>query len=384
MYARHITPVIQQLAAVYPVVSITGPRQSGKTTLARHLFPQHPYISFETIDVRHEFQSDPRAFLKKYEDGAVFDEVQYVPDVVSYLQQIVDEDERPGRYILTGSQNFAVSNTVAQSLAGRVAVITLLPLSAAELGEHVSWVDQVFAGGYPRLHVKKLASHQFFPFYIQTYLERDARQLKQIGDLTVFRNFLQICAAHVGQVVNYTSLAQDAGISVTAARQWLSVLEASYIIFTLPPYYKNLNKRRVKMPKLYFYDTGLACSLLGFETTSQLERYYRSGALFENFVALEIYKHRYNKGLLPQLSFWRDYSGLEVDLIAEWGGTTHALELKSSAVLNSRMLAPLKKFCELEPHATPYIVYAGSTTTYAGIDAFSYDAVATQLDERAR
>lgn len=367
MYKRSISRVIERIAQLYPVVSITGPRQSGKTTIARTLFPQHLYFSLENLDIRHEARQYPREFLAKCSAGAIIDEIQHAPDLLSYLQQIVDEDQRPGRFIITGSQNFALSNTVSQSLAGRVGIITLLPLSLSELKSNESWQKSTLIGGYPKINSQKLDPHEFFPFYLQTYVERDARNLQNIGDLSSFKNFVQICAGHVGQVINYTSLAQDASISPTTARNWLSILEASYIVFTLPTYHKNLNKRRIKMPKLYFYDTGLACALLGFESVKQVDNYYRKGALFENLAVLEILKHRFSQGKLSHLSFWRDYKGFEVDLITEAGGSIQAIEIKSNSVSSQDTVKNIERFCAMEPLAKGYLIYNGPEGTYGRI-----------------
>ena len=229
-------------------------------------------------------------FLARYVRGAIFDEIQHAPDLLSYMQQMVDENETPGRFIITGSQNFALSNTVSQSLAGRVGVVTLLPLSLPERESEDDWMSAVLLGGYPRLHKLNLSPDDFFPHYVQTYVERDVRQIQHVADLSAFQNFLYLCAGHAGQVINLSSLARDAGISVNGARQWLSILEASYVIFRLPPYFKNPNKRRIKMPKLYFYDTGLLCHLIGLRDVSQVRSYYRSGTLFENLVVLELMK----------------------------------------------------------------------------------------------
>lgn len=359
MLSRTLTSFVLRLAQIYQVVCITGPRQSGKTTLARELFPEKPYVSLENLDIRHDAQADPRNFLARYASGAIFDEVQNAPEILSYLQQIVDEDQTPGRFIITGSQNFSLSKAISQSLAGRVGVATLLPLSCKEIGAYSSWQDSVLLGGYPKLHNLQLQAHEFFPSYVQTYVERDVRELSKIGNLVLFQNFLQLCAGHAGQVINYTSLAQDAGIGVTTAREWLSVLEASYIIFRLPTYFKNLNKRRIKMPKLYFYDTGLLAHLLGLQTPDLITSYYRKGALFENLVILELLKNQFNAGKQLQCSFWRDYNGLEVDLIIESAGKTKAVEIKTGQTLHPDDIKGLEKFVELAPGTSMNVVYNG-------------------------
>ena len=363
MFKRDLLTEIQHAAKEYPVVTITGPRQSGKTTLARTLFKKKPYVSFENIDIRMQAQADSRSFLANYAEGAIFDEVQHVPELLSYLQNIVDDAPHKGRYVITGSQNFSLSAHIAQSLSGRVGMLTLLPLSLHELTkppkENNPYV-RIFQGGYPALHQMKMHPLDFYPSYIQTYLERDVRQIKNIEDLGRFHTFLKLCAGRVGQLVNFSSLAQDCGISHTTARHWLSVLEASYIIFFLQPFHKNFNKRMIKMPKIYFYDTGLVCTLLGLEKSSQLETHYLKGGLYENSVILELLKSRLNQGLPPHLYFWRDQTGHEVDCIAEWGGSLHAIEIKSNATFHPDFIKDIRYFCELAQEKTQsYVVYNG-------------------------
>ena len=365
MYEREITPVIQKLSHLYPIVGITGPRQSGKTTLAKLLFPHLPYVSLENFDIRQQAQGDPRAFLEHYKSGAIFDEVQHVPELLSYLQGVVDENPEKGRYVITGSQNFSLSATISQSLPGRIGMVTLLPLSLFELHNEQSVVSQIFRGGYPGLHQLHMEPLDFYPSYLQTYIERDVRQLKGIENLGRFQTFLKLCAGRIGQLVNFSSLAQDAGISHTTARQWLTLLEASYIAFTLQPYHENFNKRLTKMPKLYFYDTGLACTLLGLEKAEQVETHYLKGALFENLMVLEILKGRMNQGLPPHLYFWRDRTGHEVDLIGEWGGRIHAIEMKYGATFQEAYVKNLRYFIELShQHSqvplSSYLVYTGT------------------------
>jgi predicted AAA+ superfamily ATPase len=365
MYKREVTVAVQKLASLYPVVGITGPRQSGKTTLAKLLFPNLPYISLENLDVRGQAQQDPRAFLDLYRLGAIFDEVQTVPELLSYLQGVVDEDPKKGRYVITGSQNFSLSSSIAQSLSGRIGMVTLLPLSLSELNNKQTTASNIFKGGYPGLHQLKMHPLDFYPSYIQTYIERDIRQIKAVENLGRFQTFLKLCAGRVGQLMNFSSLASDAGISHTTAREWLNILEASYIVFTLQPYHKNFNKRLMKMPKLYFYDTGLACTLLGLEKEEQLETHYLKGALFENLILLEILKGRMNKGLPSNLYFWRDRTGNEVDLIGEWGGAIHAMEIKYGATFQEAYIKNLKYFAELckqqpEVKLLSYLIYTGT------------------------
>jgi predicted AAA+ superfamily ATPase len=359
VYLRSITSVLERFSKLYPALGITGPRQSGKTTIAKTLFKHLPYVSLENIDTRFQAQNDPRAFLANYQQGAIFDEVQHVPELLSYLQEIVDESPAKGRYILTGSQNFALSHHVSQSLSGRIGMTTLLPLSLSELGMPTNIDSAIFKGGYPGLHSLNMHPLDFYPSYIQTYIERDVRQLKNIENIGRFQTFLKLCAGRVGQILNLSSLAQDCGISHTTVRQWLNILEASYLIFFLQPFHQSFNKRLIKMPKLYFYDTGLACTLLGLEKERQLETHYLKGALFENLIVLEIFKRRLNQGLPANLYFWRDRTGHEVDLLAEWGGDIHAIEIKASSTFQSDFIKNVQYFCELSQIAKGYLIYTG-------------------------
>lgn len=369
MYTRILASTLERFATLYPLVGITGPRQSGKTTLAKTLFKHLPYVSLENLDIRLRATQDPRGFLANYQQGAIFDEVQHVPELLSYLQGIVDESPTKGRYVLTGSQNFALSHHIAQSLSGRIGMTTLLPLSRSELGEPISVNAALFRGSYPGLHQLGMSPLDFYPSYIQTYLERDVRQIKNIEDLGRFQTFVKLCAGRIGQLLNISSLAQDAGISHTAAKQWLTVLEASYLIFFLQPYHKNFNKRLTKMSKLYFCDTGLACSLLGLEQEQQVDTHYLRGGLFENWVILEILKGRLNRALPPNLYFWRDQTGHEVDLLADWGGTLYAAEIKLSSTLQNDYLKGIRYLMPLVEHPKGYLIYTGEQTgTYLGIN----------------
>ena len=360
MYIRSIQSTIQRLSHVYPVIAITGPRQSGKTTISKMLFPNLPYVSLENLDTRSIAQNDPRGFLKKYEDGAIFDEVQHAPEILSYLQEIVDSADMKGRYVLTGSQNFALNQHISQSLAGRVSMHTLLPLSLNELKDYSDSISNIFNGGYPALHKLKIHPVDFYPSYIHTYIERDVRQLLNIENLGKFQTFLKLCAGRIGQVINFSSLATDCGISHTTVNKWLSILEASYIIFFLQPFYNNFNKRLIKSPKLYFYDTGVACSLLGLEKQAQLETHYLKGSLYENIVVLEFIKHRLNLGLQPHIYFWRDRTGHEIDLVTEWGVDVRAFEIKSSSTFHPEYTNGLQYLSKIMKVKDSYLVYDGA------------------------
>jgi len=362
MITRELQKILKSFKQLYPIIGITGPRQSGKTTLAEHTFPDLPYVSLENLDTRSRAIADPRGFLNAYQNGAIFDEIQKTPDLLSYLQEIVDKKKEPGRYIITGSQNFVLSHQISQTLPGRIGMTTLLPLSISELNtlpSHQSVIERIFYGGYPAIYQRHIQPTQFYPSYIQTYIERDVREFKNIENLHTFQNFLKLCAGRIGQTINLTSLAQDCGISHTTARAWLSVLEASYIIFFVPPFYKNFSKRVIKMPKLYFYDTGLACSLLTLEHQEQIDTHYLKGALYENLVVLELLKMRLNQALPTNLYFWRDHTGHEIDLIAEWGGTIKAIEIKYTETFSLNHLSGLSYFRQLEPETESYLVYNG-------------------------
>ncbi|MEM7382897.1 MAG: ATP-binding protein [Bacteroidota bacterium] len=359
MYQRDIAALIKNMAKFYPIVGITGPRQSGKTTLAKILFKHLPYVSLENIDIRVQALNDPRAFLNIYAKGAIFDEIQHTPDILSYLQEVVDRNPQKGRYILTGPQNFTLNQHITQSLSGRIGMATLLPLSLSELGTPENSWEIIFKGGYPGLHHRHMHPSYFYPSYIQTYLERDVRQLKNIANYELFQNFIRLCAGRVGQVMNAASLAQDCGISHTTARHWLNTLKASYIVFSLPPYYQNFSKRLIKMPKIYFYDTGLACALLGIEQVGQLDTHYLRGALFENLVILEYLKHQLHQGLPAHLYFWRDRTGHEVDLLVERGDKLHAIEIKAGATFQKNFISNIQYLYKIIEKIQGYVIYNG-------------------------
>lgn len=348
MITRHATPLLDELRAGYPVITITGPRQSGKTTLARAAFPDKPYVSLETPDERDFATSDPRSFLARWPQGAIIDEVQHVPQLFSWIQTDVDASGQMGRYVLTGSQNFALLANITQSLAGRSSLVQLLPLSIAELaacGQLPTELDaMLLRGGYPALHARALNPSRWLADYTMSYLERDVRQITQVHDLSAFQRFLRLCAGRTGQLLNLSSLAQDAGIAQTTARAWMSVLQASYIVFLLPPHQRNLGKRVVKMPKLYFLDAALAASLMGIQTTTQLAIHPLRGALFETLIVSEFLKARFNAGLVSNLFFWRDNVGLEVDLLLEEPAGLMPVEIKSSATVTGDLFKGLRKW----------------------------------------
>ena len=369
MIERLLQPRLLELATRYPVLTLTGPRQSGKTTLSRMAFPDLPYVSLENPAQREFAQEDPVAFLGRYQDGAVIDEVQRVPQIFSYLQGMVDEDPRPGRFLLTGSQNLTLVNAVTQSLAGRTTLTELLPLSLEEVRrfpDPPSDLDTLlWQGGYPRIYERNLPAHEWLADYVATYVERDVRQLINVGDLLLFQTFLRLCASSTGQLLNLSSLASDCGISHPTARSWLSVLEASYIVFRLPPFFANLGKRLIKAPKLYFHDAGLAASLLNIENPGQLATHPLRGALFETWVTAEIAKAHLHRGRRPRLSFYRDRSQLEIDLVLEKGTDLVLVEVKSAQTPSGQHFSAFERFAqtltgkEAPRIASRIVVYGG-------------------------
>jgi predicted AAA+ superfamily ATPase len=348
MIERDLSAALMAQASLYPVVFLTGPRQSGKTTLARHVFAHYSYVSLEDPDNRLFALNDPRGFIKTYPCHTIIDEAQRVPELFSYLQTHVDETNEVGSYILTGSQNFLMMQGISQSLAGRVGILRLLPLSYRELARAnrapARTNEWLFASGYPRIYDKGIPPANFYDNYTQTYLERDVRQIKNITDLNAFLRFVRLCAGRTGQALNMSELANAGAISVPTVRSWLSILEASYLVYLLVPYHRNFNKRLTKTPKLYFYDTGLACSLLGIQSAEQLDLHYLRGSLFENMVINEYLKSAYAHASIPQISYWRDNNATEVDLLVEEGLALRGFEIKASATMNSRYFKNLNRF----------------------------------------
>lgn len=350
-----------------PAIAILGPRQSGKTTLAQATFPYHRYITLEDPAIRAFALEDPRGFLASIENdyGVILDEFQNVPFILSYLQGIIDATKRAGYFVLTGSQNFLVNQAITQSLAGRIAIYTLLPLSIQELADAellaATPEAALFSGGYPRLFGTPKAPTSWYTDYVTTYLERDVRTIKAITDLNAFHLFVQLCAGRIGQQINFSALGAEVGISHNTARAWISLLEASYVIFLMQPYYKNFSKRLVKSPKLYFYDTGLACNLLRIESVEQLTNHYLRGGLFESYILADLYKQYYNNGSRPALYFWKD-SKHEVDCIIEHATHLTPLEIKAGKTVNSNFFDSLNYFKDVaQEEARPgYLVYGGT------------------------
>jgi len=364
MIKRNLKDKLMQLAEKFPIVSVTGPRQSGKTTLIRSVFPDYSYENLEDPETRLFAQNDPRSFLN-LSQRMIIDEIQRVPELFSYLQTVTDNQDVEGQFIISGSQSFLLNENISQSLAGRVAILNLLPFSYEELkfgNIRISeTVDLLFQGFYPRLYDKGIAPEDFYPNYIQTYIERDVRQLKNIQDLNLFVRFMKLCAGRIGQLLNLSSLANDTGISVNTAKSWISLLETSFIIHLLQPHHKNFNKRLVKMPKLYFFDTGLVSSLLEIQSSKQLSTHYLYGAIFENFIISELLKDRFHRGLRSNLYFWRDHKGVEIDCIIEQGDKLIALEIKSAKTYTEsffKNIAYLEKISDREIYQS-VVIYGG-------------------------
>lgn len=371
MIDRTIEPVLKDLAAKYPVVTLTGPRQSGKTTLCRKVFPDASYANLESPDTREFAATDPRGFLAAYPAGVIIDEIQRVPDLVSYIQGIVDERNIPGQFILTGSRQFEVMDAVNQSLAGRTALLKLLPFSIAEIrGTTLPESSDLLllTGFYPRIHDQGLNPTQALGDYYETYVERDLRQWASIRDLGLFQKFVRLCAGRIGQILNLQSLANDTGVSHTTARAWITLLEASYVLFLLKPWYRNLSKRLIKSPKIYFYDVGLAAWLLGMESELHVSRDPLRGSLFENLALMETLKYRFNRGRKNAVTFYRDSRGNEVDMILESGRDVFPLEVKAGATIAADFFKGLTHFSHLM-RGLPYgggLLYGGRETRQQG------------------
>lgn len=347
MIRRLITTELLESAAEYPVVTVFGPRQSGKTTLARMTFPDKRYYSLENPDIRMAAESDPKGFLTQLPEGGILDEIQRLPLLLSYIQGIVDDARKPGMFILTGSHQPELHQSVSQSLAGRTAVLNLLPFSHEELlnyREKANAFDMILSGLFPGVHENRLSPSRFFNGYLQTYIERDIRALINLKDLSAFQQFLMLLAGRIGQVVNYNALSNDVGVSATTIKSWISVLKASFVVFELPPFFENIRKRVVKSPKLYFCDPGLAAFLLNIESTDQLLRDPLRGGLYENLWILEVLKARFNQGKKPELFFYRDTNGNEVDLLVRQGRQLVPVEIKSAATFTPDFLKGIERF----------------------------------------
>ena len=374
MIPRKLSGAVLKFAKKYPVVSVTGPRQSGKTTLVRSLFPKHKYISLENPETRSIALSDPKSLFEPKNQFIILDEIQHVPDLLSYIQVISDEEKIPGQFILTGSQSLILGEKISQTLAGRTAILKLLPFSLSEINKlkqikDFSYEDYIFKGFYPRTYDQDISPEEFYPFYLETYVQRDVREIQNVRDLNTFTNFVRLCAGRTGQLMDYSSLAKDTGVSVSTIKGWISILEAGFIVFQLYPYYKNFGKRMIKAPKLYFTDPGLASFLLGIKSAEQLKTHYLKGALFENLIVLELLKQRFNQGFPQDLWFFRDSNRNEVDVIAE-NEQLRWIEIKSARTFSPDFLITfrfLDKNLETQK--------GNKTIIYGGDESFTHKEV---------
>ena len=368
---RQIVNHLRELGQYYPIISITGPRQAGKTTLIKHLYPDYQYLSLEDPDLRQRAQDDPRGFLEQYDHQVIFDEAQRVPSLFSYLQTLVDADRRKGRFILSGSQNFLLRKEINQSLAGRVGIVRLFPFDFQELIREDKLADTyetaIFNGFYPAQYDTGVPPRLFYPSYVETYLERDVRGLINTANLSLFQRFLQVCATFAGQLLNYSAMSKNIGVSVPTIQQWVSVLEQSYLIFRLPPYYRNLGKRITKSPKLYFYDTGLLCYLLGMSSARDVQNYYQLGALFENLILAEKMKRAAHQGALSKFFFYRDSNQVEADLLEEKSNQIQLSEIKASRTIVSKQFKNLEKIRQLitTQEVNCQLIYGGEEQDYS-------------------
>ena len=399
MIPRDLAPKLLNSARKWPSLTLTGPRQSGKTTLCRALFPDHSYSSLEAPDIRAYAREDPRAYLAQFKGGAILDEVQRVPELLSYLQEVIDNDPTPGRWILTGSQNLALLSSIGQSLAGRTAVHNLHTLTRGEVvrfSEHPETIDEALVtGSYPRIFDRNLNPSDWYSSYVATYIERDVRSITDISDLSLFQRFVRLCAGRTAQLLNLSSLAGDCGVSQPTARAWIGILETHFLVFRLPAFHSNLRKRLVKMPKLHFYDAGLVCWLMGIRTEHQLLTHPLRGAIFESWMVSEIAKHRTNAGISGGLSFYRDKHNTESDLIIQDALNGMLLDAKSASTPSSNLLQRTKqvqKHLSQSGYQFPItVVYGGDQLQFRGSDSlvpwkklheFDWTASSTKLQEK--
>ncbi|HEX4045905.1 MAG TPA: ATP-binding protein [Gammaproteobacteria bacterium] len=378
MLKRILSPYLIRLAGQYPVITLTGPRQSGKTTLCKSLFNTYDYISLEDLSIRNLATNDPHGFLAQFKQGVILDEIQRAPDLMSYIQGIVDDKQTPGQFILTGSQQFEVMQAINQSLAGRTAVLRLLPFAYGELypqGTMPDIANLLYQGFYPRIYDRQLNPTEALSFYLSTYVERDIRSLINIKNLSLFERFLKLCATQIGRLTNYSRLANDCGITQNTVKEWLSILEASYILFQLQPHFENYRKRLTKSSKLYFYDVGLAAYLLNITDPIHVQNSPMRGELFENFIVSEFLKNRYNHVKDNNLYFFRDHVGNEVDLILDYGSTLVSIEIKAGSTISNDYFKGIHYYQQLsgEKNIKKMVVYAGKQSIrHKDIDVYSY------------
>lgn len=363
MINRTAEKLLRKYSREFRALAVVGPRQSGKTTLVRKVFPNKPYVSLENPDEQLQATTDPRAFLSRFPNGAIIDEAQRVPPLFSYLQQILDETQKEGLFILTGSNNFLLQQSVTQSLAGRIGYVDLLPLSFKEINtfdqSELSTNELILNGCYPELYDKHRKPGIWYPAYIRTYVERDVKQLRNIDNTILFTRFLQLCAGRIGQQLSVSALSNECGIDVKTVNSWLGILQSSYIIYLIPPHHKNFNKRVVKTPKLYFIDTGLACSLLGIRQENEVANSHFRGALFENYVVTELLKLKFNSGSSTNLFYWRDNKGVEVDILLDNGNTLFPIEIKASQTFQESYLKPMQQWNSFSNNTGGILLYDG-------------------------
>lgn len=363
MIQRDIIEKIKMMAQKMPIISITGPRQSGKTTVAKMCFPDYSYVNIENPDTFEDAKSDPRLFLSRHTNGLIIDEIQLFPALFSYIQTISDENNRAGEFIITGSQNFLLSAKISQSLAGRVYVTHLLPFSISELKNADYNLDNfqkyIFQGFYPRLYDKDILPTMFYPSYIQTYTERDIRQIVNVSNLFLFQKFMRLAAGRVGQLLNYNNIATEIGVDLKTVKSWFYILETSFIVFFMQPHYQNFSKRLLKTPKLYFYDTGLACSLLGIKKEEDVDLHWAKGALFENLIIADVMKNYLNRVEISPLYYWRDNTGNEIDCLIDESDSIKSIEIKSSTTINNDYFKGLSYYKKLNQATKSYLVYGG-------------------------
>ena len=363
MITREIESLIKEYSRQFRSLLVVGPRQTGKSTLVKKVFPNKPYVSLENIDERTLAENDPRAFLNRFPKGAILDEVQRTPLLFNYLQEIIDNSNEDGLFILTGSNNLLLQSNISQSLAGRVGIIDLLPLTVQEIEKfgktNCSLNELIVKGSYPEIYDKTRKPTLWYPAYIRTYVERDVRLIKNIENTLLFTKFLKICAGRVGQQINVSALSNECGIDVKTVNSWLSILESTFVIKLLQPYFRSFNKRIVKTPKLYFYDTGLACSLLNIKNTNELSLSHFKGSLVENFILMELIKKMKNKGTSEDIYYWRDNKGVEVDILIDYGNKLLPIEIKSAQTFNNDFLANIKKFNSYANIDIGWVIYDG-------------------------
>jgi uncharacterized protein len=383
MVNRQIEKEISTLTNEFPIIAILGPRQSGKTTLSRKMFPQYNYVSLEDIDHRDFAQNDPRGFLEKYKSEVIFDEIQRVPSLMSYLQTHVDQFKENGKIVITGSHNFLLMEQISQSLAGRVGISTLLPFTSTELKDLESNLDEIlFKGSFPRIYDQNIRPETFYKNYIATYVEKDIRALKNITKLDTFMAFMKILAGRTAQELNMSTLGDECGISHNTVKEWTSVLEASFLIYKLKPFHRNYNKRIVKNPKIYFTDTGLVCSLIGIRKKNELDYHFLKGSIFETYIVNEFLKENFNRGEKFELYFWRDNHQKEIDLIVDFGISQFGIEVKASQTIHEKFFEGLKYWQNLTkcgPESL-YLVYGGEESYVRNeMNVVSWNTVGTQV-----